>query len=177
MTKENQPSRPIVTKEPDYDFLAPRSIRLFRDDSGRLRMTIQDDRSYPDVKVVRAFPLSEPYRYIAFLNEKDQVIGLVEDIDDLDQTSQQLALQSLQRHYFTPIIYRINKLKEEFGAVYCNVETDQGTREFVAKGMRDNLQELGDGRILLTDVDGGRYCVQDWRKLDLKSRRLLERLI
>ena len=36
---------------------------------------------------------------------------------------------------------------------------------------------MGDGRVLIMDVDGKRYMVEDWPRLDDKSRRLLERVL
>ena len=47
----------------------------------------------------------------------------------------------------------------------------------MARGIRDGIEDLGDGSLLLPDVDGNRYRIADWRHLDPKSRRLLERVI
>ena len=65
-----QPINEAVTDlpEPDYDFLDPRHVRLFSDDSGRMRMTVEGDRSYLDVKAVRAFPMSLPDQYAGLLD-------------------------------------------------------------------------------------------------------------
>jgi hypothetical protein len=57
------------------------------------------------------------------------------------------------------------------------VETDHGQREFVAKGLRDAIVDLGDGELLITDVDGNRYRIADWRKLNVASRRFLDRVV
>ena len=166
-----------ATREPHYEFLDPEKLRLFKDGSGRVRLTVEGDRSYLDVKVVRAFPLSHPDRYIGLLDGKDKVIGLVVELRHLDNESRRLALRALERHYFTPTIRRIHRLTEEFGAVYFEVDTDRGGREFVVKGIRDTMEELGDGQFLITDVYGNRYRISDWRRLDVRSRRLLERVL
>lgn len=167
----------ITVKEPEHKFLDPGRVRLFTDDSGRFRLTVEDDRCYLDVKVVRAFPLSLPDRYLGFLNPKDRVIGLVKDPEEMDPDSRRLALERLQRRYFTPNIERIEDMKEEFGAVYFRVETDHGKRRFVVKGIRDSLVDLGEGELLIMDVDGNRYRVGDWRELDRRSQRFLERVV
>lgn len=164
-------------KEPDFEFLDPRTMRLFRSDLGWLRLEVKDDRCYLDVKVARTFPLSDPEHYYGFLNAKDKVIGLVMDPSKLDQDSKKIAEEELIRRYFTPIIHRFFRMKEEYGAVYCDVETNLGPRQFVVKGIRDSILDLGDGRVLLMDVDGNRYMVKDWPRLDDKSRRLLERVL
>ncbi|HIJ64763.1 MAG TPA: DUF1854 domain-containing protein [Candidatus Hydrogenedentes bacterium] len=166
-----------VEREPHYDRLDPERVRLFRDGSGKLRMTIDGDRSYIEAKAVRAFPLSEPDRYIAFLTDKDKTIGMIEDIGALDADSQTLVRADLERRYFTPSIKRFLSLKEEYGAIYCAVETDHGPREFVARGIRDTLEDLGNGELLFADADGNRYRIANWRALDAKSRRFLERVV
>ena len=166
-----------MQKEPEYELLEPGRLRLFRDRTQRLRLTINGDRSYLDVKVVRAFPLSLPERYIGFLDGKDRVIGLLVDPAQMDAESQRAAAQALQRHYFVPTITRIHAMREEFGAIYCDVSTNYGRRRFVAKGIRDAIEDLGEGQFLIPDVDGNRYRVADWRDMDARSRRLLERVL
>jgi hypothetical protein len=164
-------------QEPQYEFLDPARVRLFRDDFGRLRMTVQDDRSYLDVKVVRAFPLSDPDRYYGLLTGRDGVIGIVAEPQEMDEQSRRLAAEALERHYFVPTILKINSMKEEFGAMYCDVETDRGQRQFVAKGLRDSMEEWGEGELMFADMDGNRYRVADWRRLDVRSQRFLERVV
>ena len=75
-----------------------------------------------------------------------------------------------------PVVLAIGH-KEEYGAVYCDVKRDVGPREFVVKGIRDAILDLGDGRVLIMDVDGNRCMVEDWPRLDDKSRKLLERVL
>jgi hypothetical protein len=164
-------------KEPDFEFLDPAKLQLVRDEAGWLRLLIKDDRCYLDVKTVRTFPLSDPDRYIAFLNSKDKVIGVVVDPEELEPTSKQIASEELRRRYFVPRITRIQSMKEEFGSVYFEVETNMGERRFVVRGIRDALIHLSDGRLLILDVDGNRYMIEKHHELDPKSRRLLDRVI
>ena len=164
-------------REPHYERLPTEKMRLYHDGSGCLRLTIEGSRSYRDVKVVRAFPFSEPERYIALLDGFDKVIGLLDRVEDLQEDSQKVAEESLRQHYFIPTIKTVTSLKEQFGAVYMDVETDRGDRHFVAKGLRDAIVHLGDGELLIADVDGNRYRIADLRQLDPKSRRFLELVV
>jgi len=166
-------------REPDYESLDPARVKLWRDVSGFVRMTVNGDQTYFEVKAVRAFPLSDPDRYVALLDARgaDRVIGLVTDPGDLEEESRRTLTDCLQAHYFVPTITRVVKLTEEFGAVYFDIETDRGPRHFVAKGIRDAIEELGGGEFLIPDVDGNRYRIADLRNLDLRSRSLLERVI
>ena len=177
MEEEKIEMKAMITREPDFELLEPKKVRVFKDDSGRMRLTIEGDRSYPEIKVVWAFPLSDPHHYMGFLNAKDQVIGLIVNPKELDEGSRELATEAVERHYFVPIIERVRSLREEFGAIYFDVHTDRGRRQFVAKGIRDAMEELGEGELLIPDVDGNRYRIADWRWLDARSRRLLERVI
>ena len=166
-------------KEPYHDEWAVATLRLFHDDSGRLRLTVKGDRCYLDVKVVRAFPMTDPDGSVALLDacHRDMVIGPLVRLDELNADSREAALESLGRRYFIPTITRVVSLTEEFGAVYCEVETDRGPRHFVVRGARDALEEQGDGELLMPDVDGNRYRVPDLETLGPRSRRLLERIV
>ena len=66
---------PIQVTHPEH--VDPKDIRLFCQPPWRLRMTIEGDRSYLRVKIVRAAPLSDPTRFICFLAPKDEVICTV----------------------------------------------------------------------------------------------------
>jgi hypothetical protein len=175
---EKKPAASLhLEPEPVYERLDPAAVRLFRDDTGHLRLVIEGDRCYVAARVLRTFPLSDPDHYLAFLDDKERLIGLIPDPGELDEESQRQARRELERRYFLPTVHRVREAREEFGALYCDVETDQGRRQFVTRGVRDTLVELGDGQLLMSDVDGNRYRVADWRLLDPRSRRLLERLV
>ncbi|MCP4642341.1 MAG: DUF1854 domain-containing protein [bacterium] len=166
-----------LAREPHFDYLDPESLRLYRDESGRLRLVIEANRSYLDVKVVRAFPFSQPDQFISFLDDRDKAIGLLERLDALDADSRDTATAELRRRYFIPTIRQVLSLREQYGVIYVEVDTDYGRREFVAKGLRDAIVDLGGGELLICDVDGNRYRVTDWRKLNTASRRFLERVV
>jgi len=159
----------------DSEFLAPDRVTLWAGEGGRLRLTLHQDRSYLEVRAVRAFPLSEPDRFIGLLDagNGDRIIGLIADPKELDASSRECLMKSVDAHYFVPTITRICSLREEFGAAYFDVETDRGKRRFVARGLRDATQHLGDGELLIPDVDGNRYRIADWRRLDAQSRKFL----
>lgn len=165
-----------IFQDPDSPPLDPAKVRLFYDHKGFLRATI-DDRTYLDVMLVRAFPLSYSDRYIGVLSGRLDELGVIEDPSKLDEESQRVIEQELSRRYFSTLISNVHSISEEFGASYWSVETNRGTRNFVAKGLRDNVAFLGDGRILIVDVDGNRYEVPDLNSLDEESRSMVLRVI
>lgn len=154
--------------------LEPERTHIFRV-GGVSRLTIEGDRSWTKVAAARAFPLSNPDRYIGFLDGAGKDIGLLVDPGLLDHESRRILDEELERRYFVPVVERVLSVREEYGAVYWNVVTDRGTREIVIRNVKDNLQELSGSRIILTDVDGNRFEFPDITKLDGKSIGILMR--
>ena len=163
---------PIETIHPEK--VDPAAIRIFREPAWRLRMTIEGDRSYTRVKIVRAAPLSEPDRYICFLDVKDEAICMVKDLDELAEENHQIVLEELDMRYLTAYVSRVNNLRNEYGVSYWDVETDRGRREFVAKKVAENAQWLGEARQFILDVDGNRFEFRDLRQLDKKSQAFID---
>ena len=163
---------PIETNHPE--FVDPAEIRLFREPAWRLRMTIEGDRSYTRVKVVRAAPLSEPNRYICFLDIKDEAICMVKDLHELCEDNHMIIREELNTRYLTAYVSSVNALRNEYGVSYWDVETDRGQREVVAKNVAENARWLGDNRLFILDVDGNRFEFSDLTQLDKRSQALIE---
>lgn len=173
--KESKPDwkpSPIETIHPDSVNAA--AIRLFREPAWRLRLTIDGDRSYTRVKVVRAAPLSEPDRYICFLDAKDEAICMVKALGEIGSENHGIIQEELDKRYLTAYVLRINSLRNEYGVSYWDVDTDRGQREFVAKNIAENAQWLGETRLFILDVDGNRFEFSDLRKLDKQSLAFID---
>jgi hypothetical protein len=166
----------LLSREPEYEHLEPDCIRLFRG-AGRIRLTVAEDRSYLDVRIIRAFPLSDPDKFIGLLDGKERIIGVLNHLKTANDETRKIIREELERRYFTPTIRKIYSMKEEYGVYYCNVDTTNGKRRFVAKGIRDQLLDISNEQMMITDVDGNRYRVLDWQSLDAKSKRYLEQLV
>jgi hypothetical protein len=163
---------PIETIHPEKVDSA--TIRLFREPAWRLRMTIDGDRSYTRVKVVRAAPLSEPDRYICFLDAKDEAICMVKELGEIGSENHELIGEELQKRYLTAYVSRIINLRNEYGVSYWDVDTDRGRREFVAKNVAEHAQWLGETRLFILDVDGNRFEFSDLSKLDKQSQAFID---
>ena len=166
---------PITVVHPEH--VAVADIRLFREPPWRLRLTIDKDRSYTSVKIVRAAPLSLPDRYISFLDGKDEEICMVDDLSELGADVQTIISEELERRYLTSIIEDVRSVRNEFGTSYWDVHTDRGDREFVVQNVAENAQWLGDYRLLLVDVDGNRFEIPDMQALDKRSLGLVEQVL
>jgi len=163
---------PITVTHPEN--VEVEKIRLFRQPAWMLRLTIEDDRSYTRVKIVRAAPLSHPDKYICLLDAKDEEICMVEDLEVLDETMRGIVAEELDRRYLTSTVLTVSSVRNEFGTSYWDVETNRGQREFVVQNASENAQWLGEHRLLLIDVDGNRFEIPDLRELDKKSLNFVE---
>lgn len=163
--------------EPDsYELriLDPTRLRIFQH-AGLTRMTLEGDRSWVKVSIVRALPISDPDHYYGVLDGAGKDIGMIIDPSELDEESQRAVAEHLELRYFTPVVERVISVKEEFGAVYWTFQTSRGVKDVVARNLRDNLQELTSTRVMLTDVDGNRYEFPDITRLDPLTQSIILR--
>ena len=166
---------PISVTHPERVEIA--NLRLFREPAWILRLTIDDDRSYLKVKVVRAAPLSHPNRYICLLDAKDEEIYMIDDLTQLDLEARALIEEELDRRYLTAAIQRVHAVRNEYGTSYWDVQTNRGPREFVVQNVAENAQWLGDHRLLIIDVDGNRFEIPRLDELDKKSLAAVEQVV
>ena len=157
--------------------LDPERIQLSRKSKQGVQLTISEEGSYSKIKIVRAFPLSHPDRYVAFLDDKDEEIGMVKDPKELDPQSRKIVEEELDKRYLVSIIKKIRSIRTDFGTSYWDVDTNRGRRDFVIQGVQDNVVWLGERRLLLVDVDGNRFEIPDYSSLDKKSASLLEEVL
>ena len=140
-----------------------------------LRLTIEDDRSFLRVVIVRSFPLSEPSRYLSVRDGEGKEVGLIVDPAQLRSEDRALVQCELDRRYLVPAVTRIVSARERFGTVEWTMETDRGVVRFTTRNLRENVQRPGPGRIILNDVDGNRYDIVDVDRLTRSSQDLLFR--
>src|ERR1043165_2762243 len=129
----------------DVRYLGPSDTQI-RIDCGVLKLS-HGNESWSNVAVYRAFPVSDPNRYVGFVDSDGQEIGLIREIKELDTESRRILERELELRYFVPIVRCVVDAKEEFGSVYWTVETDRGQAEIVVRNLRDNLHELPGGRV------------------------------
>ena len=166
---------PITVTHPEK--VAVAKLRLFREPAWVLRLTIEEDRSYLKVKVVRAAPLSHPDHYISFLDSKDEEICMVDELEELDPQTLKVVTEELDRRYLTAVVESVHSVRNEFGTSYWDVATSRGRREFVVQNVAENAQWLGGRRLLLVDVDGNRFDFPDLDLLDKRSQGFVEEVL
>lgn len=160
----------------DVNYLDPKEAIFSTTEGGILTLQLGDD-FYPKVDLYQAFPFSLEYKYISVRNQKDQEIGVIKDVADFSSQVQEAIKNELQWRYYAPEIKQILNIKEEFGHMYWDVETNRGLRKFVTRGRDDGVYPITDQRLLIIDMTGNRFEILNYHQLDDKSLRLLEPLI
>ncbi|WP_422929608.1 DUF1854 domain-containing protein [Singulisphaera sp. PoT] len=155
---------------------ASASIQLLRDDWDRLVLTDELGRDHVGVEPVRAFPLSDPERWISLCDGHGRELVRFETLEGLEPDLRRLVEEELSVREFVPTITRIVRVSGETSPSDWDVETDRGRTRFTLDS-EDDVRRLGPHRILITDALRLRYHIPDMRNLDHASRRTLDRYL
>ncbi len=147
----------------------------FSKTGSRLDMIMEDGKKYEKITIRRAFPLSLPTCYYSARDSDNKEIGILFEIEKLDNESKHILNLELERRYMVAIIRRIIKVTERFGTVDWSVETDRGACLFTTRDLRENAIRMSENHYLITDVENNRFEVPDLNALDQNSQALLIR--
>lgn len=168
------------TNAPEQDdftphFLDPSHLTFTRSEVGTVRLIIRNEVCHLRVIVRRLMPLSNPDLYISLAADEDTEIGILVNPSDLTPESQKILNEELNKRYFTPIIKKVYRVKEQFGIHEWEVETERGRVTFQVRGLNQNIKQTLPARLFVTDVRGNRYDIPDYRELDAKSFHQIQR--
>ena len=152
--------------------LDPDALRFYRSERGDLAVSL-DGEEFRDLNIRRAFPLESSTRFIGLFLSDGAELGLLEDVEGLDEDSRALLLEELDKIYFRPLIIGFDHIGEEFGVVHADVETSSGPRHIEIRQIRKNIRLLSGHRALIEDTDGNRYELRDWHRLPKLTRAIL----
>jgi len=161
----------------DIRYLSPETTKFEKTNGGFVSMHIEPDENYPRVNFYRAFPFKFSREFISVRDVEGKEIGIIRSIDDFPPKDIELIEMELSRRYFRPVITKINSIKDEFGYTYWNVITDAGPKKFTVQRNQNSVISLTEKNILIIDVDGNRYEIPDYTKLDPKSMKIVEMLL
>ncbi len=122
----------------------------------------------------RCFPFESPDEYISVLNKDGREYGMILRLSDLPEESQKIINAELSRKYLCPIISKISSLKEKLDYSFWEVETDKCVMNFSMRDTYRNIAKISENSIILTDVDGNRFRIDEIDKLDRKSYKKIE---
>ena len=154
---------------------SPLPVRIERDAFGRLAMKTDDGRTFSNVVPVRAFPISDPDRWISLTDEHGQEVLRVDDIGRLAADVRMVIESELAQREFVPVVRRIVSATHHEPSDWT-VETDRGRTSFQLNN-EDDVRRLDRDRALIVDSNGIRYLIASIRGLDSASRRVLEHFL
>lgn len=149
---------------------------LDHDELGQLVMTDSDGARYVGVQPVRSFPISDPDHWISICDDGGRELISVPDLLALPSEVREVLEHDLARREFVPQIVRITSIPADAEPTEWEVDTDRGHTRFVLNS-GDDVRRLGPHRALVVDARGIRYLIEDTRRLDSTSRRILERYL
>jgi len=152
------------------------SFSLDRDEWGRLVLIDAQGCRHAGVEAVRAFPISDPQRWISLCDSQGHEQIWIEDLAALPADTRRTLAQYLAQREFLPVIERIISVSAETDPSEWDVMTDRGPTRFLL-GTEDDVKRLGDMAALVVDSFGVRYLIRDVRTLDAGSRRILDRYL
>ena len=157
----------------EVKFLDAANVKIARNSFEELTVELPDGTTYTNVEAVRSFPLTDSNKYISLLDDEEKEIGIIQDLKQLPRESEKILRSELQKRYFMPKITKIHKLDGEFGVTQWIVETNRGPVTFSMR-TRYDVVSLENGKVLIKDVDGNRYEIENYHRLDPDSMALLE---
>ena len=151
------------------------NLKIYEDEHGQLCVFDRTEKqNYENVEVTLLFPLTKRRSYVQFSVDEEEV-GILRNMKRLDAESKQALTTELEKTYFIPTISKIYSIETKLGSDAWHVDTARGERHFEVTGKRRNIRFYPNGLIVIKDLDGNRYEIQDMGSLDANSRKILER--
>ena len=145
-------------------------LELRSEDDGRLFVIV--DGEAVAVRLRQCFPWSEPGRHLSLRDDEDEEIVLVEDPAALSVESRRALERALAEAGFVLEVTRVVAIDEEVEIRQWTVETRHGKRSFQTH-LDDWPRVLPAGGLLIRDVAGDLYHLDNPKKMDRRSRELL----
>ena len=168
----NTPSEPATPAQ--HATAMPSDWRLERAAHGRLDFVDAYGRRHGDVDVLRAFPVSAPDGPVVIVATDGSELAWIDPLAALDQPLRGLLETALSQREFLPVIERIESVSDGDPTEW-SVVTDRGPRRFSVAHV-DDIVYAADGSASITDSVGVRYTIRQVSRLDVRSRRLLDRM-
>lgn len=140
--------------------------------SGFLKLSV-GEKIYPKVTLNRLLPYTYEEKYISVL-EDNKEIGIIEDLGEFERRQYEMIMKNLCYKYYIPEITKIKGTKEKMGFLYVEAETDAGEKEICIADFTSNIRVIKGNMMSITDVEGNKYRISDFAKLDTISRQKID---
>ena len=183
MPDEKQDEISLFENERKSIALTPENAKFKRSEGGLISLDLKNEdetENFERIVIFRCFPITNPDEFLS-VREPDskkmgrgKEIGMIRYMKDFPEDQRQLFLEELDRRYFSPEITKITSVKDKFGYLYWEAETNSGKMTFILNNPFSNIRSLEDGRIFIHDIDGNSFQIKDPSKLDANSFKKIE---
>jgi len=138
---------------------------------------------YPHIVLRRCLPMQQPFNYISVAfpidNDKDEEIGILKAVDDLSSSQREIIMTELDNRYYSPEVLDVISVHDKLGYVWFNLQLKTKTgaelrKDCFVKDVSRNIRMLSENSVIIFDVDGNRYIVNDLSRLNQKALRKLD---
>ena len=134
---------------------------------------------YPHIVLRRSLPIREPMKYISVADHENKEIGIIRAIEDLSDSQQEIVINELDNRYYAPHVLEVLSVKDKLGYVYIEMRVQNKSGKAYAKNcaikdVNRNIRMLSDTALIIFDVDGNRYIIEDLGRLDKNSIKRLD---
>ena len=145
--------------------------KIWRKENGL--MAIEKEGKSIEVFVKESFPWSNPGEFLSLRDIDDNEILLVESLESgIDNETVELLKEELTNSQFVLKVVSVEEVIEDVELRRFFVTTEQGKRQFQMK--LEDWPEVIDGNvILMEDLAGDIFRIEDWTKLDKMSKKKL----
>ncbi|MCL2016134.1 MAG: DUF1854 domain-containing protein [Defluviitaleaceae bacterium] len=165
-------------EEPDIGLMDVGKAEFYVTDGGftGLRYAGED---YPHIVLRRSLPIKEPMKYISVADHENKEIAIIKEVDQLQGEQKNIVINELDNRYYSPKVLEILSVKDKLGYVYIEmrVQNKSGkeySKNCAVKDVNRNIRMLSDISLIIFDVDGNRYVVEDLARLDKHSIKRLD---
>ncbi|MCS7459797.1 DUF1854 domain-containing protein [Paenibacillus doosanensis] len=152
------------------------SVWFGRSEGGVLQAVI-DGVEYPEVLLYRSYPFSRPMEYISVRTPKEEEIGLIRELEELEAGSREEAVRELNLRYLIPRVTHIESIAQKPALWIWKVETTLGAMTLALRNLHEHLQSPASGRYLITDIEGRRCEIESVEALDSHSRKQWNKIL
>ncbi|WP_245850907.1 DUF1854 domain-containing protein [Paenibacillus herberti] len=165
--------QPSVKDPFEINMLEPDKVSFSRSQGGVFQGIIEG-QAYEEIVLFRVFPFQYTTQFISVRNPKNEEIGVIRDIAQLDEESRVEIDKELQLRYFLPLVEQINSVKNKADLWIWELQTNLGPTRIIMRNLHEFMQFPSENRIILTDINGKRCEIRDYQALDSNSRSQLK---
>lgn len=158
---------------PEIIYLTKENASFKQTNGGMLAVQIED-QEHDAVFLHCSFPHTDKSVYISVRTADHKEVGMIKTLEDFSDETKVLLEQHIALRYFAPQITKVINITDEFGYSYWEAETDAGDYRFTVRRGGANVKLVTDEKLMITDVDGNRFIIEDLSKVSEKEFRMIE---